>query len=456
MPLTRELLEGTFSLSYEGLKDEVVRQAKNAILDFAGCAIGGATVDYGKITVDVVRGLNAPAESSVLGAGYRTLCNLAAFANGETSDALDFGDTYKNMGHPGAAVISSTLAMAEKVRSSGKGFITAVVIGYEVACRVGFAIQPSPQRHRQVWGMGTWESLGCAAAASKLLGLDLEKAVWAVGIAGSSTPVPSLRKTVHNKHGVFSAKNQFGWAAEVGIWAALLASKGFTGPPDILEGDDGFWAIAGSDRFDENSVLADLGKRFAITELSFKPYPCCRWNQFAVEAVKRALKDVSVDPLGVKSITIKMPSRMIGFPHSNKEPKTMTDAEFSVPYSVAIAILNVPPGLLWYTKEQLDDRTLRSLIEKVVFEADEEADKEFPEKITVSVSIQTDDEVYSATVSDPKGEPTNPMSDEELREKFLGLANPVIGEKNSKEAVTMLERLEQLDDVNKWTRYLLG
>jgi len=436
---------------YEDLPMEVVEKAKLCILDSVGCALGGCRTDIGKAVIDLTRYLAGKPKSTVFGSGVKTSSPYAAFANAAMSNALDFDDTY--VGHPGATVVPSAIAVGESAYASGKSVIAATVVGYEVSLRIGMAIQPSWERLRQVWGLGTWQTFGAAAAAAKLLGLNEEDTLNALTVGGSNAPLSSVRKTFYSKYGVTMVKNNYGAASEAGIIAALLARRGFKGPRDIFEGDDGFWRMYGSDRCNLDRMTEKLGERYEIMNVSYKPYPSCRWTHSILDGIMQTASKNRVNPDDIDEIIIHSLTIVTEWPFNNIEPKTMVDGQFAVPYLVAIALTGKKVGPEWYTQEAFGDPRVMSLARKVKLVADPEADKSYPSKSMARVNIVSKGKSYSCIVEFPKGDPQNPMTREDLHAKFLGLSSGTIGRRKAERTAKTIDRLEDTK-INTLTKIL--
>jgi len=447
MKTTEEIVEYCTSVKFDDLPEEVIGKAKECVLDSLGCAIGGSVTDVGRILIDVFSRLGGNPESTIIGCWKKVSPTNAAFVNSKLANILDFDDTIEGIGHLGATIIPPAIAVSESLGSNGRDFITSIVLGYEISSRIGAAVLPSPQRFRYVWGLGTYQTFGSAVAVAKLLKLDEKQYLNALGIAGSNAPVASVRKTVLSPLGPTMVKNNFGSAASVGVLAALLAKRGFTGPRDILDGETGFWRMYGSDQCDFEKMTRGLGSNYEILNVSFKPYPCCRWIHPCIDATLKIIEEYRISPKDINEIKVKTFSAIVEPPYDAFTPKSMLEAEFSVPYSIAVAIYGVEIGPKWYVEDTLKNPSIIELAKKVKLERNEEAERLFPKKMLSIVEIKSKLGTYEIRVDTPKGDPKNPLTDHELENKFQKLARATTNINKIKEAIKLIKNLEEIEDV---------
>jgi 2-methylcitrate dehydratase PrpD len=237
------------------------------------------------------------------------------------SAGLDFSDN-----HPGSTLIPAALAVGEHLVASGPSLIEAMVAAYEISIRIGTAIQPSRERMKEVWFVRTWQTFGAVAAAGKLLSLDSVEMANAFGIAGVTSPLPCGNS----------------WGLRPQHW--VLQGGSFKGNRSVLDGEHGFWRIAGSDRCDFDVMTRDLGKDYLLPMMSFKPYPSCRWTHSTLDAVKEIVEERKLVGGQIEQVVVK------SFPQHTThlidyEPATLVDAEFSTPYTVAMILA----GEAWAT-----------------------------------------------------------------------------------------------------------
>ena len=312
-------------------------------------------------------------EATIVGGGARVPTIQAAFANGTTGNALDYDDTLLGIGHPGASVIPAALALGEWKHASGKDVLNAILVGYDVGDRIGLAIQPRYERLQNVWGVGTWQTLGAAVAAAKVLGMDLKKTLNTYGVAGATAPLPNTQKWGWDpsERPIHWVKEPTGWPCWTGTTAAVLADNGFIGNRYILDGKNGFWIMAGSDQCDYEQMTRGLGSVFEVVDnIAIKPYSSCRWQHAALDCVKELKQEHNLEPESVESVAVH--SFAWVKTHEVYNPSDMVDAQFSIPYTVAMVLMGEHPGPAWYTPENMQSDIAR-IMRKVKVETDPES-----------------------------------------------------------------------------------
>lgn len=455
MNATETLVDYVGETSFEDLPDVVVDRAKQRILDSLGCALGGYRTKIGSSVIAAL----APSEegeSTLIAAGRKIGCRDAAFINSTLVNALDFDDD-NWVGHPSATTMPAALAMAEQVGASGREFLTSFVLGYEVVTRVGWAIWPSKERYEKVWGVGTHQSFGAVAAVSRLLGLNKFETLNAFGIAGAASPVPSAMKWGFDHRPLTWVKDSVAWAALAGITAGLLAKHGFLGCRDILDGETGFWIMAGSDRCDFDRMMRGLGREFEITKAAFKPYSSCRFTHATLDTVSSLVGKYNLKSDEIAEVLVKSIWDLTQF-FADTEPSEIVDAEFSVPYTVAMVILRELPGPNWFYDDAIKSQKALELAKKVKIVTDSAADELYHEpvpKLISTVIITTKDgKKLEAMTEFAKGEPENPVSRDELEEKFRRLARFVLDKKETQRVLETVNELDRLKDINELTELL--
>lgn len=416
--------------------------------------LGGIETALGQTMLGCASASGEVGSSTIVGRREKFGAATAALINGTTANALDFDETLLGIGHPSATVISSALAVGELKRSSGKEFLNSILVGYDVGNRIGKAIQPSFERLQQVWNVGTWQTLGAAAAAARLCELDLPNTRRAYGIAGATAPLPNTQKWGFpaEERPVHWVKEPTGWASWTGTQAALLAESGFVGNQYILDGPKGFWIMAGSDQCDFDAMTDALGEYFSVMELSIKPYSCCRWQHAALDCVARILTENGIVADQVKSIDIHTFHWVADF--DEYEPKDMVDAQFSMPYSATMMAHGIPSGPKWFRPENLRNAELLAYSRRVQTHVDPEMNRIFHEEgnVCARVEILTQDgQAFTETSRTPSGSPELFPEESQVFEKFLGLARPVLGE-CSNQLLDRILRIEDVEDVSEITR----
>lgn len=444
---TRALSEYIAKVKFEDIPQNIVEDAKDCILDSLGCAIGGIALQPAKIVIGLFTEMGGRPESSILATGEKLPCIHAAYINSYLANLLDFDDTSPSpLAHPGATIIPSGLALAEKSGANGRDFIAAVVTAYEAWARIGQSIISSPERQDKVWGMSTHQIFGAAIVASKLLKFDAEQTANALGLAGVSAPVPNCRKlgVELEDRPISWAKNNFGWASMGGILSALLTEKGFTGNKHILDGESGFWLMASSDQCDFDKITHNLGKDYLISQTGFKPYASCRMTHSGLDATVAIVAEHQIDVDKIRHIKVESIPEVVNKFGVNK-PVSILDAQFSLPHLIALELLGRSPskGL---SDDNLTDITVQSLAEKVSIEPSLELAEKFRQYglLSAIVSIElSDGSKFSHRVDIPKWDAASRPTKDELSNKFVHLTAPVIGTDVSE---TIIGDINQLDN----------
>lgn len=437
------LAEFLAELSLRDLRGEEVEKVKLCLLDLLGSALAGARERPAEIVVGLVRRMGGSPEATVILHGDRVPSPNAALANGVLSHIVEMDDVHRGaILHPGAVVIPSALAVAELLGAGGKELIEALAAGYEAAIRVGEAAGPS---HYRYWhSTGTCGTFGAAAAAGRLLGLDAEGMLNALGNAG--TQASGLWEFLAD--GAMSKHLHTGKAAYNGVLSALLASEGFTGARAILEGERGFLRAA-SERPEPDRLTVGLGGGLKIMEVSLKPHASCRHTHPAIDAALAIAREYSPRLGDVEAVRVKTYSAALEIAGVER-PRTPYEAKFSIPYCVASALLHGRVGLGEFTWEVFGDRRLRGLMERVAVEVDLEIDAQYPSKWPAEVKVETrSGDHYRVMVDFPLGDPENPLGWGEVGGKFRELASEALDQEHIGEIVKAVGGLEHLSDVGE-------
>jgi 2-methylcitrate dehydratase PrpD len=440
--LARYISETKFS----DLPGPVVRKAKRCILDSIGCAIGGYASLQGHALADLMVGLGGKPDATILGSGLRVSMPNAALVNTYMANILDYDDTYH--GHPACTVVPPALAGGEVMGASGKDLIASVVVGYEIHSRVAASLRRAPNKIDKVSGPSN-QTFGSVSSAAKILMLEFDQILDALGIAGSTAPVPSNSKTGGAECTPPTMKVGFYACSWVGAMSALLAKSGVTGPHNILDGETGFWRMVSADRCDFGRMTSGLGKRYEILDVAFKPYSCCRWFHSSIDAVLGVIAENKISVKDIDQIHIETlgGKRNLGY-MKNPKPENIVAAEFSLPYSVAVALSGIEPGPDWYSKSAMTDESILRLAGKISCRFKQKSELGRKKDIhgwPASVEIKVGDAKYHKLVQYPKGAPRNKMTEEELDRKFLRLAGYVLDQDQAKRVKEVVSHLEELD-----------
>ncbi len=443
--IAQKLAEYSHALKYKDLPEDVIHEVKRRVIDSIGCAIGAFHSEPVKIARKLAQSTRG--DASVIGTKIKTTPDLAAFANGVAIRYLDFNDTYlsKEPAHP-SDNISACISIAETENKSGKDLITAIALAYEVQCRLCDA---ASLRHRG-WDHVTYGAFSATLAAAKLMSLSIEKTVHALGLAGVANI--ALRQT--RVGGLSMWKGcAFANTDRNAIFAAMLARYGMTGPAPIFEGEKGFMnLVSGPFKLEE---FGGKGREFKILDTYIKFYPAEYHSQSAIEAALDLRKEIIAQgfSLDIKFMEIKTfdaAYEIIGSGREKWNPKNRETADHSLPYCAAVALMDGEVGLNQFSEKRIKDQKLHKLIQKVKVVKDKRLTMQYPEAMPNVVEIVARDGTrFSKKVTYPKGHPKNPMTDNEVEEKFRMLSEGLITEKDVDKILNMLWRLDALEDVKK-------
>lgn len=439
---TENMLRFIEALDFQQIPENAVKAAKNTILDWIGVTIAAKDEALNKIGSDYIKQLKSVGEASVVGGGFKTSAEYAAWLNGMNSHALDYDTTYShgyNM-HPTIVVLPGVLALGEKYHLSGQEVLTAYIGGIEALARICDRIGESNSRA----GWHPTCVLGTAAAeiaCGKILKLDLSQLKNALGIACS------LSGGLRENFGTMTKPMHAGNAAKNGVIAALLARSGFTANENITDGQYGFYNMFGNGKVEE---VADdeLGKRWDIVAkgITFKLYPCCRGTHPGVDASLSIFPKLKKKTDHIKSITCRtspfVPRTLI---HHN--PTTELEAKFSLEYCVSSALVRGKIAMDSFKEEVINDPRIQSLIPKVKYSHPEgwPSGISLTQEVVVTLNDGTE---YSCKVINPKGDPKNPISEDDLLNKFRDCASGYLKPLKIEKVIKTVNNLETLDDIS--------
>lgn len=447
--LTAPLAVFAAGVRFEDLPKDVVQQTTRFVLDAIGCAIGAMKEDRRKaaLAIAVVRDFGATGKASIIGGGMSHPC-IAAFGNGFLINATDNDDTHKRaLAHLGSVVVPAALATIEEIEGNGKDLITAIVAGYEVAARIGMAVMPT---HYRFWhSTATNGTFGAAVAAARGLGLSADQMVMTFGFAG--TQAAGLNTFFES--GDDSKSVHPGKAGLNGVMAARMAMLGVTSPPNILGHPKGYLAAYSLDP-KPLRLTEGLGETFEILQNGFKFFPSILASHSPIAATLEITSTHKVDPAQVASVTVRTYATVKSH-FSSKKVDTVMAARLSVPYCVAIALVDREATQRQFQKDRFDDALVRSVLDKVDIVVGDELTPLYPEKFPAQVSVtMMDGSVYSAEEYYPKGDPSNPLSDDEIRAKFLQNAEGVV--KDPRRIIEIVENLSVQENLNELGALLRG
>jgi len=455
MGITLDLANYCGELKFNQLPDEVVDRAKYFFLDFIGVACRGSQVESSKSMYRFVREMGK-GSGVLIGTESKAPFLYSALANGTAGHAIEMDDVNNESSlHPGVVIFPSALATGEMVKANGKRLIEAVVLGYEIMVRLGKALGPKNSYERGFHPTGTCGAFGSSVAASKIMGLKEKGITSAMGIAGSQ----AAGSMEYLAQGAWTKRFHAGWAAHSGMISALLAQKGFRGPTSIIEGRDGF-LHSYSNGADATKVLEGIGSDFEILRTSIKPYACCRYMQPPIDAILKIMKENNLKPEQVEKVRLGLLSAaasLIAEPAGMKyRPQSIVDAQFSMPFGAAVALLYRKAGLGEFQLSKIRSAEVKQMMQKVEYRVDTELDRTFPRQWCATAEILlTNDRRYFTKVEYCKGDPENPLSWDELTEKFHDLSNRLWDKGRRSKIIDQVKNFEKIRDLKKWSSLLL-
>lgn len=427
------------------LPAEVLHHAKRAVIDWSAALYPGTRVPP---AVNLVRAHAAElgmGRSSLPGFGTTAFPALAAWINGSASHSVEFDDIFRDaVYHPGCPVISAALAVAEDRGRSGRDFLNAVTVGYEISTRIGTAVQPS--HYRFFHTTGTVGVFGGAAAAAALLAPG-DAAVMRHALATAGTFAAGLQQAFRSD--AMTKPLHAGHAASMGVTSAMAAASGVTGAPDILEGESGFGA-AMSTGADWTRALEGLGERYNIMRITQKNHGCCGHTFAAIDAALQ-LRGQGVEAPDIAAVDVASYRAALDVA-GNPEPRSAAEAKFSMAYVVAHALLHGSVRLDAFDEARLEDAGLRSLMRKVSVREDPALTATFPKQRAARVAITLrDGRRLEHFAPYRKGDPEAPLGDADIDAKFEELVAPIIGLQAARVLRERLWRLEEIDLAGLWT-----
>jgi len=455
--LAHQLAKYGCELKFEDLSKEVVHEVKRRVIDSLGCALGAWNEEPCSIARKVASEFSANRGSTIIGTSHKAPPDWGAFANGCCIRYFDYNDTYlsKEPAHP-SDNISAALAIAESLGSSGRELITAIALAYEVQCRLCDAASIRARG----WDHPTYGDFSTALACANLMKLDLEKTRHAVNIAGVACAAMRQARVGELSHWKGVA---FANAARHGVYSALLARAGMTGPAPIFEGQMGFEKQLGVS-------LGNVGEKFAvpfpktgdgpaamILNTSIKYWPAEYHSQSAIEAALSLRRQI--DQLAeVKSVTIESHDAAVDIIGSEPEkwrPATRETADHSLPYITAIALIDGEITNKQFEPERFKDPEVWKFLENVKVERNAELSAIYPGAVANIVHVDlADGRRLTKRVDYPLGHAKNPLNDSQVEGKFFALVEPSIGQKRAGRIVDLVWKLDEAKNVDELMKAL--
>ena len=466
--VTQQLAECVTRIRYDDLSQGMIEKVKLMLLDSLGCALAGHITDRARIALELVEEFGGNPQATIIG-NHRASFALAAFANSELINALDYDYIGPLGGHVGPYVTPPCLTIAEREHASGKALILAIALANEIGGRAISSLaqhkvlkEQPPYYDESPRFSNSSAVFGGVAGASKLLGFDAQQLSSAFGIAGASTPVPAMMKWEYTRGPAIMAKYNCwtGWIAQLATVATLAAEKGFTGDTTILDGERGYWQIVGSPFFKAENLLEGLGRVWHVGEVEFKLLPTCYIFHTAIEAISKIIQEHSINPDDIEKISVKGDPLMQTPNRIGKQIKNFADTQFSSAYNFALAAYyGASPSPAWQMSSTFSDPRIERLMSKVVVESHPRFDEfattrikagKIPVMWSSLVEIVANGETFTMEVSAPRGSRDNPVPGMELIDKFKRNASySMIKRSKVQDTIEMIGCLEEIDDVNQ-------
>ena len=445
--VTAKMSRWAAGLRYEDLSQDAIYQAKRFLLDSIGCALGGYQQHDVKIALEVLGEVAGRGGSTVIGTGGRVDPVSAALANALMIRCMDYNDIYwkQDPSHP-SDIFPAALACCERAGSGGKELIVGLVLGHEFEMR--FCEAAFPGIRERGWHHATLTAFVSPIVAGRALHLSWEQIQHAIGISASrhcTLGAVTAGKLTMMKNTVDPM------ATQSGVFAALLAEKGYSGPEHVVDGKEGLTHVFGPE-WKLNLLTDGLGQSWRITQCGMKAFPTEALTHTPISAVLDLVKTNDLQPEQVEKIQIRSLARaadILSDP-SKYDPHTRETADHSLPYVIAVALVERQVTPVQFTMEKIMDAKIRAQLKKVEVVADPEIEKVFPALQRVIVNITTTDgRTFTKQLDFPKGDPRNPLTDQEVEEKFAALAEGVLSSGAQKKVKEAIWNLEDSDSVRK-------
>lgn len=450
--LTGQVVTFIATARIDTFHQDVVEQGKRCLIDGFGVILAGATTRGSAILREYVNASGGKPEASVLGVGrMRASVEMAALANGASGHAMDFDDTQLSttpdrtfglLTHPTVPALASSLALSERVGASGLEFLEAFLIGFEVECKIAEAIDPD-HYNRGYHSTGTIGMFAGAAAAAKLLKQDPATIAHTLAIASS------LGTGIRVNFGSMTKPLHAGRAAQNGVFAATLASRGFTGGAEGLDGQWGFFQVCGGGA-DADRIAGILGQPFAMVKpgVSVKPYPCGSLSHPSMDAMLKVVLDHDIQPDQIEKIRVRAGSNILD-PLRYKTAKTELEAKFCLPFLMSAIVLRRKAGMREFTDEFVSSEPVQRIMPLVEPQFDPQIEAKGFDKMRSVIEVYLKDGRSFVQPSDERyrGGPERPFTREELREKFADCAGLVLPADRITRSLELIESVDRLKSV---------
>jgi len=455
---TETLVNYVANGKFEDLPSDVISHAKHCIMDTVSCGLGGRKTPDADILIATMKEIGGTPEATIFGDRTKLSFMQAAQVNRLLANILDYDDAYMKVGHMTIVLVPVAFALGERLHSSGKEIISAVVQGYEAIVRIRDALDPSREAYVTTFErIDSGTPFGVTAVAGKLLRLNGHQMADAFGLTGFARASRVTYPDRAKKGMPPWMKVTCGDSFIPGIHSAFLAKNGFPGDRQVLDQGRGYELIVGSDRYDSSKLTENLGEEYGMLRIGLKFYPACRYTSSAIDAAVAIVSENGIIADDVDRVIVRGSKNLATY-FQIYEPEHMIQAEFSIPHVVTMALTG-QPRTDWYTEEMMKNPRIREFQHKVTIEADPVATEKFLNSYVACATVEMimkDGRRFSKHIDYPKGEPENPFTEQDHRDKLTWMASHV-GMKPDQidELFRTLERLEELDDISELTRLLM-
>ena len=445
MTATRELLEFLTALEIERLPHTTVAAAQNCVLDTLGCALFGSPEPWSRIMAAEMQAEAPRGNSTIVGQRATVAAPAAALCNGTAAHGFELDDHLDEaIVHPGAIIVSATLAAAEAVGASGKQLLLGIVAGYEFADRLGLAMGVTPSQ-RGWHKTSVAGPVAAAAGVAKVMKLPIEEMQCAVGLACAAAS--GTKAFAAGEGGGMEKRMHAGRAAEAGVRMAQLAARGFTAPPRAIEGRFGLLDVMAGEQAKPELLSARLGAKWAVEHVYIKLYPCCAWIQAAAQQLVELRGTRPLTPDQVQSVRVGV-SAYAKAQNGNPLPQDTMGAQFSIPYCAALSLTGDPADPAAYSQAAIADTPRRALAQRVDIFVDAEMEAAYPRHYGARVELElVNGKRKAAAKLDPHGMPADPCTQMELEQKFLRLASRVRSSVDAERIRAAILKLDRAADV---------
>lgn len=445
-----KLSEFILNLELDKVPKEVVNASKYCVLDSFGAAVG-ASKD--QLIIDIVNEYIKlypdQGDTDVWGFDHKLPFIQAAFLNALMGHRLELDDVHtKSKTHIGTVVVPTAIALGQHLNATGKDFLEAVICGYEVMSRIGMGFGVSSHRNKGWHVTSTAGTFGAAAVAAKLMNLNYEQTVYALGMAGTqSFGVWAFLGESASSKILHPAR-----AAVSGIEAAILAKSGMSGPSRILDASDGGLFQAMSDGYDLSQVSYNLGLEYEILNVDNKPYPCCRSTHCAIDSALFLKEKHPIDNDLIEKIevdTYLVGYKQCGTTEGSIKPVTPTDAKFSTPYNIAEILVNGKVTLDSFKVENIKNPKVQELLKKVTVKPNDTFTEQYPDHWGCkSKIVMKDGNIFEVEIKDALGSVSNPITEKEIKNKV----GPLLEVAFKSEATTITDILLGIEKVESFSQ----